>query len=325
MKVTHSIATSLFTLLLPLTALALGIQVMIDGKTVVFVDVPQSAWFSGYVRSAAEAGIVNGYKDDGGNLLGKFGPGNSITIAEALKIATEGAGYDDEYYGSRVASGVDHWASAYVAVAKAEGFDVIGERTRLDMSATRADVAALFTSAFSVNTNVSVESRYEDVTVGTRYAHSIEALSRDGVVSGDTDIHGQVTGTFRPTERINRAEVAKMVMKARAAYGTPGVGKKPSEEFARQRDDRIVVYGSAGFSPAVLRIRKGESVTFQNNTTGSLWIASDPHPAHTNLPGFDALGGIAQGEIYTYTFTKLGTWSYHNHAQVSHRGTIVVE
>lgn len=317
-------ATAL-ALFVPLTASAFGIQVMINGNVTTFVDVSQSAWFSGYVRTAAEAGIVSGYKDTEGNLTGTYGPGNNITIAEALKIAVEAAGYDEQTYGARIASGVDHWSSAYVSVAKAEGFAVITERTRLDVPATRAQVSALFTSAFEVDIETPVGSRYDDVTASTNHAFSIEALSRDGVVSGDTSANGEATGTFRPASNINRAEVAKMAVESRAVYGTPGEGQEPSEEDVAAESDNLVTYTADGFSPQVLRITKGESVTFQNNTTANLWVASDPHPTHVDLPNFDALGAIVQGETYVYTFTKLGTWSFHNHASASHKGTIIVE
>ena len=325
MKTLQYLTALTLALFIPFTASALGIQVMIDGQAFIFADVPQSAWFSTHVRSAAEAGIVSGYKDTQGSLTGKFGPSNNITIAEALKIAVEGAGYDNELYGSRVASGVDHWASSYVSVAKAEGFAVIDERTRLDVPATRAQVAAMFTSAFDVNTETPVGNRYDDVKVSTSHAYSIEALSRDGVVSGDTGINGQATGTFRPNDRINRAEVAKIVSEARAEYGIPGEEKTPSEEGTGQAEGNVITYTSTGFSPQVLRIKKGESVTFKNMITDHMWVASDPHPTHTSLSSFDALKAITQGETYIYTFTKLGSWGFHNHANASYKGTVIVE
>jgi len=203
------------SLLIPTVVSAVGIQVMIDGRAVIFTDVSQSAWFASYVRDAAEAGIVNGYMDARGRLTGKLGPSNSITFAEAIKIAAEGAGYDEALYGSSVQSGVgQHWSSPYVAVAKAEHFAVMQEHFRLDQPATRAQVASMFTSAFGVKTTDigPVDSRYTDVKVSTQYAASIEALSRDGILSGDTDTRGEATGTFRPMVPINRAEVVKMVI-----------------------------------------------------------------------------------------------------------------
>jgi plastocyanin len=319
-------ALSAILALLPLSAQAFGVQVIIDGQTVTFADVPQSAWFATYVRESAQLGIVTGYRDDKGKLTGRFGPSNNITIAEALKIAVEGAGYDEEAYSSTVSSGVDHWSSAYVSVAKSDGFEVIDERTHLDRPATRAQVAALFTSAFDVDTETPIGNNYDDVSANTEFGYSIEALTRDEVVSGDTDIEGQATGTYRPNEYINRAEVAKMVITARDAYGTPGEDKEPSEEDgSTQTEANVVTYMNGGFTPSVLRIQKGESVTFKNQTSGDMWVASDTHPTHTELPGFDAGKGMDQGDSYIYTFTKIGSWGYHNHANASHRGTIIVE
>ena len=60
-------------------------------------------------------------------------------------------------------------------------------------------------------------------------------------------------------------------------------------------------------------------------TSGSMWIASSPHPAHTDYPEFDAKRGIAPGETYEFTFTKTGSWKYHNHVNLGKYGTIVVQ
>ncbi len=320
----ETILTSLITLFVPVSAFALGIQVIIGGEAITMKDVSQSSWYATYVQQAAEAGIVTGYKDTNGKLTGEFGPTNSITLAEALKIAVEAAGYDEEVYGSKIDSGVNHWSAAYVSVAKTENFEVIDARSRLDSPATRAQVAALITSAFDVNTETPVGSRYDDVKFNTEYGFSIEALSRDEIVSGDTDIEGKATGTFRPTSNINRAEVAKMAVVARAKYGTPGDGKGPTEEDTTANDTRTVTYSATGFSPQVLTIKKGESVTFRNDGTAEMWVASGDHPVHSDLPGFDALKNVGQGETYVYTFTQIGTWSFHNHANANHGGTIVV-
>ena len=296
---------------------------MIDGKAVVFTDVQTSTWFATYVREAAEAGIVTGYKDQYGKLTGKYGPSNSITLAEALKIAIEGAGYDNDLYGTLVDSGMrTHWASSYYSVAKGEQFDFLRLQARVDRAATRAEVASMFASAFrsDLSTATTVDTRYTDVKMSTVFAQSIEALSRDGILSGDTDAQGQVLGTFRPNATINRAEVAKMVIAARAKYGEPGIDRRPLEAEAT-----LVTYTNAGFSPAVLRVKSGTTVTFKNDSGEDLWVASNPHPTHTGLSGFDALNGIAQGESSIFTFTRLGTFGYHNHLHPAMTGTIVVE
>lgn len=86
-----------------------------------------------------------------------------------------------------------------------------------------------------------------------------------------------------------------------------------------------VSYTDSGFSPKTLTVKNGESVTFLNNSSGRMWVASDPHPAHTDLPGFDELAAVGPGEAWSYTFTKIGTHGYHNHANHTMTGTIFVQ
>lgn len=306
------------------TTAAGGIHVIIDGKAITFVDVSPSAWFATYIHDAAQAGIVNGYKDARGNLTGKFGPGNRVTIAEALKIAVEGAGYDADVYGSVVASGVRHWSSKYVSVAKGEHFAMFSGNVNLDRAASRAEVASMFTSAFRVNIDASPTLPYSDVDATMQFRGSIAALSRDGVVSGDTDVNGKMTGMFRPNDAINRAEVVKIVMGARAKYGEPGKDRAPS---VVSQEANLVTYTAtnAGFSPTVLHVKVGTTVMFKNMSNEGLWVASNPHPVHTGLPGLDARKSYGNGEVYMFTFTKIGTFGYHNHLHPEMMGTIVVE
>ncbi len=308
--------------LIPMLANAVGLQVIVNGQALVFVDVSQSAWFTTYVRDAAEAGIVNGYMDANGKFTGKFGPENDVTMAEALKIASESSGYDEHAYGAVVDSGVKHWSSAYVSVARAEHFEILNNPYRLDRPATRAEVASMVASAFRVTVPASPSgTTFKDVQFSVRYAASIEALERDGVVSGDTDMKGEVTGTFRPTSNINRAEVVKIAMGARAKYGQPGKDRTPIQPTS----SNTVTYANGTFSPSVLSVPVGTMVTFHNGSMTPMWVASNPHPTHTDYPGFDSLKEIAPGQDYSFTFTKTGTWGYHNHLNRNEVGTISVQ
>lgn len=87
----------------------------------------------------------------------------------------------------------------------------------------------------------------------------------------------------------------------------------------------IVTYSDAGFSPKSVTVNKGEVVTFVNESDNNLWVASNPHPVHTGLSGFDARKNIKKGESYSFTFTQVGSWSYHNHSNSSDTGTVVVQ
>jgi plastocyanin len=98
---------------------------------------------------------------------------------------------------------------------------------------------------------------------------------------------------------------------------------------------------ASGFSPATVTVKAGDSVTFVNDTDGQMWVASAQHPTHTAYDGnnlsthcaadytgeapFDECESVNKGGTYTFTFDKTGTWKYHNHANASTFGTVVVE
>lgn len=106
----------------------------------------------------------------------------------------------------------------------------------------------------------------------------------------------------------------------------PGQGRGPSEEHGgAENEDNMVTYIDEGFSPTILRVKKGESVTLKNMDTSSLWVASNPHSTHIALPSFDAGRTLINRETYMYTFTQIGSWSYYNHLNARFQGTIVVE
>lgn len=85
-----------------------------------------------------------------------------------------------------------------------------------------------------------------------------------------------------------------------------------------------VSYTENGFEPNSITIKTGQTVTWTNKDSDDLWVASNPHPTHTDYPGFDELKGMSTGQTYSFTFTKIGKWGYHNHLNPSQQGTVVV-
>ncbi|MEJ0021589.1 MAG: cupredoxin domain-containing protein [Candidatus Doudnabacteria bacterium] len=81
---------------------------------------------------------------------------------------------------------------------------------------------------------------------------------------------------------------------------------------------------SKGFNPAAVTIKQGATVIFKNTDSEGHWPASNPHPTHTDLPGFDALQPVTPGSTYSYTFTKLGTWGFHDHLNPTTHGSVIV-
>lgn len=80
-----------------------------------------------------------------------------------------------------------------------------------------------------------------------------------------------------------------------------------------------------GFVPSTLIVKAGTAVRFVNNGQGLHWPASDPHPTHGGLPGFDAKQALATGESYSFTFTKVGTFGFHDHLHSNFKGSLTVQ
>ncbi len=89
--------------------------------------------------------------------------------------------------------------------------------------------------------------------------------------------------------------------------------------------DIQITYTDSGFVPNSMEIQVGESVTFRNESSTGMWVASAPHPTHTDYPEFDAKRSYAKGESFAFTFTKTGNWKFHNHLNPTNFGSITVK
>lgn len=86
-----------------------------------------------------------------------------------------------------------------------------------------------------------------------------------------------------------------------------------------------ITRADAGFAPAIVTVDTGTTVVFANESREPSWPASNPHPIHSDYPEFDARRAIAPGGSYEFTFTRVGTWKYHDHLNPSLGGTIIVK
>lgn len=89
-------------------------------------------------------------------------------------------------------------------------------------------------------------------------------------------------------------------------------------------EEGVVVFTDNGYLPATITVKKGTTVTFRNESVSGMWTASDTHPSHQILPGFDQKKSVAKGGTYEFTFAKIGTWKYHNHIKPEITGMVVV-
>ena len=114
---------------------------------------------------------------------------------------------------------------------------------------------------------------------------------------------------------------------------------RPAPSAQASPETHVIRVINGEFQPSELKIRKGDVVTWVNDTADrGAWPASAVHPTHTAYPGsaigkcrtperkriFDACGALGNGEQYSFTFVIPGAWNYHDHLHPSVRGRVVV-
>lgn len=87
-----------------------------------------------------------------------------------------------------------------------------------------------------------------------------------------------------------------------------------------------VSFTDDGWSPRTVGpIPVGTTVRFINQSSSNFQPASNPHPLHTDLEGFDAGREIPPGGSYSFVFNEVGEWGFHDHPNEDQTGTIIVE
>lgn len=176
-----------------------------------FDDVAATDWFYQYVSSTARWSIVSGYKDAAGKPTGQYGPGNTVTVGEILKMALRAAQVDETTCTGTpgFAQAETHWARPFVLCAQGKKMRLIASRPDLNRPALRAEVLSVVFDAFG-DTVPPLFAPFTD-SVNHRLESDIAYGAALRMVSGDKDASGKALRTFRPDAAVNRAEAAKII------------------------------------------------------------------------------------------------------------------
>lgn len=165
-----------------------------------FSDVKQGDWFAANVKTAFELGLMKGKS------ASVFAPNETITVAEAITVATR---VRDIYYdeGTSFTAKGGAWYQPYVDYAldhKMLSNDMIGS---YDEPATRAQMAWLLSCAVPEEALEAVDPNvaFSDVGDFGPYDDAIMTLARAGVLTGKGE------GRFDPEGSVLRCEAAAML------------------------------------------------------------------------------------------------------------------
>ena len=83
---------------------------------------------------------------------------------------------------------------------------------------------------------------------------------------------------------------------------------------------------STGFVPATISIKAGETISWTNQDNAPHEVSADPYPKDNSIPGFVNKKGLLKGNSLTFTFTKAGTYTYHDELHpYALKGVVVVK
>ena len=172
-----------------------------------FTDVKENEWYGfrkdKVIARAYEYGLMEG------NSATDFNPEGNITVAEAITIASRvNSIYRTGVTFTPANNPSAQWYQAFVDYAVEHGIITAKAFSEYDRTATRAEMALIFSSALpkeefptqnSVNTLPDVSSR-------TPHRDAIFMLYQAGILAGN-----DAQGTFNPGNNITRAEAAAII------------------------------------------------------------------------------------------------------------------
>lgn len=167
-----------------------------------FIDVPASAWYASCVAEVQKYGIIEGM----GN--GQFAPETTLTLAQAISMATRTYAYTNGL--TITDNGAGAWYEPYLRFAAENGVCALGEfGTDYNAPCSRLTMAQLFCRVFPQNTAKQINdvTSLPDVE-NTLDNQSVFFLYQQGVLVGNDKL-----GTFTPNASITRAQTATILVR----------------------------------------------------------------------------------------------------------------
>lgn len=107
------------------------------------------------------------------------------------------------------------WFAPYVNQLAEDGIaDTSFDEYRPGDLVNRAEMAKFAVMAAGYTVETAPEAPFKDVALGQWYTDVVYTAEKNGIVSGDKDDAGNLTGYYRPGDSLNRAEAAKIIVNA---------------------------------------------------------------------------------------------------------------
>ena len=109
-------------------------------------------------------------------------------------------------------SAIGNWSERYMKFAEDLNLSVYKPDLDINANASRGDVIETLMEAFDVPMDSQI-AVYSDLDDTHPYGAAISTATRLCIIHGDTDTQGNLKGTVRPDDSINRAEVSEIIQR----------------------------------------------------------------------------------------------------------------
>lgn len=167
-----------------------------------YTDINLNEWYGEYVKNCYELGLMQGVG------AGVFDHNGNITIAQAITMAARVHNIYNGGNGVFDSTGVTNWYDPMVDYALKNGIIKTGDFTSYTKSATRAEMAYIFSRSLPDKEfeKINVINSIPDVKSNAKYYSNILKLYTSGIVNGSDAEHN-----FYPNDNIKRREAAAII------------------------------------------------------------------------------------------------------------------
>lgn len=162
----------------------------------------QGHWAQESVTSLVDAGIIGGYGD------GTIRPNNFITRAEMAKVLNKVFGYTEKAINQFGDVAENAWYAEELLIARGAGYygGFEGNLAKPNEEITRQDATAMIARVFDIHSTSGTSGKFKDANKIAVYSkQAVDGLVDQQVIGGYAD------NTFRPGNKITRAEVSKII------------------------------------------------------------------------------------------------------------------
>lgn len=177
-------------------------------KSLAFSDT-RGHWAKAYIDELSSDGLVKGYND------GSFKPDNNMTRVEFYTLINQLAGFEKTYTVSFTDVNSSSWYYNEVAKAVKAGYlKPTTGKLNPNRNITREEVMEIVAKVYMLRPDTKQTDNFTDkARIDPARRGYVGALVKDGIVDG------YPSGRIEPKKSITRAEVARIIISAKKAYG----------------------------------------------------------------------------------------------------------